>query len=107
MSSLTSLVSRYRYGDLDIDIQSAEVRRGGRLVAMKRLEFHLLRYFVENHGATLSRAELSREVWGYRSMLKTRTIDQHVSLLRQKIERDPKNPQLILTISGVGYKFVG
>jgi two-component system alkaline phosphatase synthesis response regulator PhoP len=97
---------RYQFGDLQIDIRSTEVMREGRLVALSAKEFQLLRYFVENRGATLSRDQLLREVWGYGGQPSTRTVDVHVAWLRQKIERDPKNPQFILTIVGLGYKFV-
>ena len=107
MASLASLVNRYSYHDLDIDVPSAEVKHNGRLVRMTRMEFQLLRYFVDHRGATLSRDELSREVWGYSSSARTRTVDMHVARLRQKIEDDPRNPQRILTIIGSGYKFVG
>ena len=71
------------------------------------MEFQLLRYFVEHRGATISRDELLREVWGYDALPSTRTVDVHIAWLRQKIEKDPKNPQLILTIVGLGYKFAG
>jgi len=98
---------RYQFGDLQIDIRSTEVMREGRAVALSAKEFQLLRYFVEHRGATLSRDELLREVWGYGGQPSTRTVDVHVAWLRQKIEKDPKNPQLILTIVGLGYKFVG
>jgi two-component system, OmpR family, alkaline phosphatase synthesis response regulator PhoP len=98
---------RYKFGDLQIDIRSTEVMRGGHAVALSAMEFQLLRYFVEHCGATLSRDELLREVWGYGGLPSTRTVDVHVAWLRQKIETDPKNPQLILTIVGLGYKFVG
>jgi two-component system alkaline phosphatase synthesis response regulator PhoP len=98
--------ARYQFGDLQIDIRSTEVMREGRPVALSAKEFHLLRYFVEHRGATLSRDELLREVWGYRGQPSTRTVDVHVAWLRQKIEGDPKNPQLIVTVVGLGYKFV-
>jgi two-component system alkaline phosphatase synthesis response regulator PhoP len=96
----------YRFGDLHIDIRSTEVTRAGRAVALSAMEFQLLRYFVEHRGATLSREELLREVWGYGGLPSTRTVDVHVAWLRQKIEPDPKNPQLIVTVVGLGYKFV-
>lgn len=99
--------ARYQFGDLQIDIRSTEVMREGRPVALSAKEFQLLRYFVEHRGATLSRDELLREVWGYGGQPSTRTVDVHVAWLRQKIEKDPKDPQLILTIVGMGYKFVG
>ena len=98
--------ARYQFGDLKIDIRSTEVMREGRAVALSAKEFQLLRYFVENRGATLSRDQLLREVWGYGGQPSTRTVDVHVAWLRQKIEKDPKNPQLILTVVGLGYKFV-
>lgn len=99
--------TRYECGDLELDTRIAEVRRDGSPLPLTTLEFKLLRYFVEHRGATLSRDELSREVWEYRGLPVTRTIDVHVSWLRQKIERDPQNPQRILTVIGLGYKFVG
>jgi two-component system, OmpR family, alkaline phosphatase synthesis response regulator PhoP len=98
---------RYEYGDLQIDIRSTEVRREGRPVTLSAKEFQLLRYFAEHRGATLSRDELLREVWGYGGQPTTRTVDVHVAWLRQKIEKDPKNPQHILTVVGLGYKFAG
>lgn len=99
--------ARYQFGELQIDIRSTEVMREGRPVALSAKEFQLLRYFVEHRGATLSRDELLREVWGFGGQPSTRTVDVHVAWLRQKVEKDPKNPQLILTIVGMGYKFVG
>lgn len=98
---------RYQFGELQIDIRSTEVTREGRPIAMSAKEFQLLRYFVEHQGATLSRDELLREVWGYGGQPTTRTVDVHVAWLRQKIEKDAKNPQLIVTMVGLGYKFVG
>ena len=79
---------RYQFSDLQIDIRSTEVTRHGRPVALSAKEFHLLRYFVEHRGATLSREELLREVWGYGGQPTTRTVDVHVAWLRQKIEKD-------------------
>ena len=98
---------RYQFGDLQIDVRSTEVTREGRSVALSAKEFQLLRYFVEHRGATVSRDELLREVWGYGGQPSTRTVDVHVAWLRQKIEKDPKNPQLIQTMVGFGYKFTG
>ena len=70
-------------------------------------EFKLLKYFVEHRGAALSRDELLNEVWGYNAMPSTRTVDVHVAWLRQKVEDNPRHPQFILTVHGLGYKFVG
>jgi two-component system alkaline phosphatase synthesis response regulator PhoP len=98
---------QYRFGDVQVDIRGAEVRKGQRLVELSALEFKLLKYFIEHRGATLSRDELLNEVWGYDAMPSTRTVDVHVAWLRQKLEDTPRHPQLILTVHGLGYKFAG
>lgn len=96
---------RYQIGPVHIDMRRTEVSRNGRLIPLSAKEFQLLRYFVEHRGTTLSREELLHEVWGYGTLPSTRTVDVHVAWLRQKLENDPKNPQLILTVVGLGYKF--
>jgi len=99
--------SRYRSDSLEVDFRRAEVKRGGTQVDLSAKEFQLLRYFIEHRGATLSRDELLNGVWGYDAMPSTRTVDVHVAWLRRKLETTPRRPQLILTIHGLGYKFVG
>jgi len=95
----------YQFGSVTIDTRSTEVTRDGRVVPMSAKEFQLLRYFVEHPNVTLSREDLLREVWGYGGRPPTRTVDVHVAWLRQKLERDIKNPHFILTVVGFGYKF--
>ena len=94
------------FADISVDFRKAEVSKAGQLLELSAREFKLLKYFVEHRGATLSRDELLNEVWGYNSMPSTRTVDVHVAWLRQKLEDNPKHPQLIITIHGLGYKFV-
>jgi two-component system alkaline phosphatase synthesis response regulator PhoP len=101
------VVSHHQFGSIRIDVRRAEISRDGEPVALSAKEFQLLRYFVEHRGATLSREELLHEVWGYGVAPSTRTVDVHVAGLRQKLENDPKNPQLIVTAIGLGYKFAG
>lgn len=96
---------RYQFGTVQIDVRRTKVLRDARPVILSAKEFQLLRYFVEHRGATLSRDELLREVWGYDAVPSSRTVDVHVAWLRQKLEKDPKNPQFILTVVGLGYKF--
>ncbi|HEV2864442.1 MAG TPA: response regulator transcription factor [Pyrinomonadaceae bacterium] len=96
----------FAFGPVVVDFRSTEVLRDGRPVELSAREFRLLRYFVEQRGATLSRRLLLREVWGYDAETMTRTVDVHVGLLRQKLEDDPKNPRHFLTMRGHGYKFV-
>ena len=97
----------FEAGNLHVDFRRAEVSKDGTLVGLSAREYKLLRYFIEHRGATLSREELLNEVWGYNSMPSTRTVDVHVAWLRQKIEPNPRHPQFILTVHGMGYKFAG
>ena len=90
-----------------MDFRRAEVRKAGALVDLSAREFKLLRHFIEHRGATLSREALLSEVWGYDETPLTRTVDVHIAGLRQRIETNPKSPEYILTIHGLGYKFAG
>jgi two-component system alkaline phosphatase synthesis response regulator PhoP len=96
-----------QYGSLRIDLRGTTVTRDGEPVSLSAREYRLLEYFVTHCGVTLSRDELLREVWGYSTEVFSRTVDVHVGSLRQKVESDSKKPQLILTVPGLGYKFVG
>jgi two-component system alkaline phosphatase synthesis response regulator PhoP len=97
----------YQFGDIRVDFRRAEVVKEGAPMDFSAREFQLLRYFIEHRGATLTREELLNEVWGYNTMPSTRTVDVHVAWLRQKIEPNPRHPQFIVTIHGMGYKFAG
>ena len=99
--------AEYRFGDVTVNFRKAEVVRGGTPLELSAREFLLLKYFIEHREATLTRDELLNEVWGYHSMPSTRTVDVHVAWLRQKIEDNPRHPQYVLTVHGMGYKFVG
>jgi two-component system, OmpR family, alkaline phosphatase synthesis response regulator PhoP len=97
----------YAFGDVRVDFRSAEVTRLGAPVELSAKEFHLLRHFIAHRGLVRSRDDLLNEVWGYDAMPTTRTVDVHVAGLRKKLEANPKAPQFILTLHGLGYKFVG
>ena len=96
----------YRFGDVQIDLRRAEVERDGKFVELSAKEYQLLCYFIEHAGATLSRETLLQDVWAYDEPPATRTVDVHVAGLRQKLEPNPRRPQHILTVHGLGYKFV-
>lgn len=100
-------VGSYSFGSIRIDFRSTEVTREGEPVELSALEFKLLRYFIEHRGATVSRDELLDKVWGYDAMPYSRTVDVHVSWLRQKLEANPSHPEYILTVHRQGYKFAG
>lgn len=93
-------------GPIHADFRRAEVTKAGVPVELSSKELHLLRYFIEHQGATVSRTELLEAVWGYSTIPFTRTVDVHVANLRRKLEADPARPSMILTIHGLGYKFV-
>ncbi len=103
--SAPATTDAFRFADITVDFRKAEVTKGGEPIELSAREFKLLRYFVEHRGATLSRDELLNEVWGYNSTPSTRTVDVHVAWLRQKLEDNPRHPQHILTMHGLGYKF--
>ena len=96
-----------RVGELDIDFRLHQARRGNERVEFTAREFELLRYFVAHVGQIVTREQILNEVWGYEDFPTTRTIDNFVAKLRQKIETSPHEPEHILTIHGSGYKFVG
>jgi two-component system, OmpR family, alkaline phosphatase synthesis response regulator PhoP len=92
-------------GPLRMDVRATEVTRNGTNVELSMREFQLLRHFMEHPGETLSRKELLQQVWGYEDGIFSRTVDVHIATLRQKLEKDPKHPELILTVQRTGYKF--
>ncbi len=96
----------FRFGDVSIDFRRAEVLKNNEPLELSAIEFKLLQFLIENRGAVHSRDKLLDEVWGYDAMPSTRTVDVHVAWLRQKLETNPKHPQYIQTVHGLGYKFV-
>jgi two-component system alkaline phosphatase synthesis response regulator PhoP len=96
----------HKYGPLWVDFGCAEVKRNGSPVYLTNLELRLLRYLIERAGTLVSRDELLRSVWGYNGETLTRTVDMHIHSLRQKLEQDARRPELIVTVKGMGYKFV-
>ena len=97
----------YSFGPIEADFRRAEVKRDGVPIEFSSLELKLLRYLVEHRGSVLTRDELLEKVWGYDATPVTRTVDVHIASLRQKLEPNPSRPEYILTVHGLGYKFVG
>ena len=96
----------YEFDDVLMDLESRTVTKGGDDVTMTRTEFDLLAYFLENEGKALSRDRVMNDVWGTEYYGTQRSLDSFVANLRRKIEKDAHNPLHILTVHGVGYKFV-
>ncbi len=101
----TAMVT-YKFGDCEIDFARMSARRAGVQITLTAHEFKLLKYFVENAERVLSREELLNEVWGYNSYPTTRTVDNQILKLRQKLEQNSNEPRYLQTIYGAGYKFV-
>jgi DNA-binding response OmpR family regulator len=97
----------YRFGDVEADFERFELRRSGTVVHVTRIELKLLAAFVRHRGRVLSRAFLRDEVWGRNAFMTDRVIDTHVVNLRRKIEVDPADPQHVVSVRGVGYRFDG
>lgn len=97
----------HKFGSIRVDFRGTRVTRDGEPVYLTAKEFQLLRYLIERSGTTLPRADILREVWGYDSGTFSRTVDVHVASLRQKLEESPKKPKWIVTVPGLGYKFLG
>jgi two-component system, OmpR family, alkaline phosphatase synthesis response regulator PhoP len=97
----------YEFASIRLDFRLSEVTKNDKPVQLSAREFQLLRYLVERSGSSVPRGELLSSVWGYDAAALTRTVDMHVASLRNKLEENPSNPQLILTVQGVGYKFCG
>jgi len=96
----------YRFAGCEIDFKKMTVQRNGNPVVLTAHEFKLMKFFTENAERVLTREALLNEVWGYNSYPTTRTVDNQILKLRQKLEPDPANPKHLLTIYGAGYKFV-
>jgi DNA-binding response OmpR family regulator len=94
------------FDGININFAKMEVVREGQAVEMTAREFNTLKFLVQNPERVISRDELLSEVWGYQNYPSTRTVDNHILKLRQKLERDPANPTHFRTVHGVGYKFV-
>jgi len=102
-SSLRPSVS---FGEVEVDFARMRATRAGKPVTLTAHEFKLLRFFLDNPERVLSRDELLNEVWGYNAYPSTRTVDNQILKLRQKLEGDPANPVHFCTVHGAGYRFV-
>lgn len=105
-SSRSAAGDLFAFGDVVVDFARMEIARQGVPVVLTAQEFKLLAFMIKNQGRVLTREQLLNEVWGYETYPSTRTVDNHVLRLRQKLEKDPADPIHFRTMHGVGYKFV-
>jgi DNA-binding response OmpR family regulator len=101
-----NLPSELQFGEVSIDFKRFEARKAGKALNMSRKEFGVLRLLAARAGEVLTRDEVLDEVWGYDRYPTTRTVDNHIALLRTKLEDDPSKPRYLITVHGVGYKLV-
>jgi len=100
-------LTRYSFGEIDLDFEKYEAKKGGKRLDLTTLEFHMLKFFIQNRGKVISRDGFLDRIWGEDNVsVSFRTVDSHIANIRKKIEDDPANPKHILSIRGVGYKFV-
>jgi DNA-binding response OmpR family regulator len=99
-------MTSFTFGNVEIDFERHTVMKDGELLDLSAREFDLLKFLISNNGKALSRSEILNEVWGYDYYGTQRTVDNLISNLRQKLETDPDNPEYILTVWGVGYRFL-
>jgi DNA-binding response OmpR family regulator len=95
------------FGDLELRREQGVVLKGGRELSLTKTEFNLLCEFADHAGKVLSRDQLLERVWGYEYLGDSRLVDAHVRRLRVKIEDQPDDPHLIVTVRGIGYRLLG
>lgn len=105
-TSRTAAVNVVSFDGISVDFKKMEVVREGKVVVLTAQEFKTLHFLVQNADRVIGRDELLNEVWGYQNYPSTRTVDNHILKLRQKLERDPASPVHFRTVHGMGYKFV-
>lgn len=105
-SNRQSPSENFRFDDVSVDFTKMELTRAGQPVSLTAQEFKILKFFLQNPDRVISREQLLNEVWGYQNYPSTRTVDNHILRLRQKLEKDPAYPVHFRTVHGAGYKFV-
>ena len=100
-------IEELHFGDVSVFFKRGEATKGGAPIELSPREFTLLRFLAERKGDVVSREQLLTIVWGYDSSSTSRTVDVHIAKLRRKIETSPEEPKFIITVHGMGYKFMG
>ncbi len=103
----TPQMVNFRFGNVEVDFERFEVRKGKKIVHLTAYEFSLLKLLILNKNKVLDRYSILDKVWGEEVYVTTRSVDTHIAHLRKKLEDDPNGPRHILSVHGVGYKFVG
>ena len=102
----TEAFDQYSFGGIKLDFTKYQAFRNEKKISLSSKEFNILKYLIEHEGEAIHRHDLLNEVWGYKAMPTTRTVDNFILDLRKKLEENPSKPEHILSIRGVGYKFI-
>lgn len=97
----------FSFGELTLDFKHYRATKSGEEIELTAKEFEILHYLIAHRGTVVKRADLLDKVWGLEDYPTTRTVDNHILKLRKKIEKDPASPEFIITVHGIGYKFLG
>ncbi|MFP5263565.1 MAG: response regulator transcription factor [Blastocatellia bacterium] len=100
-------IETYTFGEIELNFKKYEAKKDGGEIELSPREFELMKYFIQHRGETITRDQLLDDVWGYDNYPFTRTVDNHIAKLRQKIEQTPADPKYIITVHRVGYRFLG
>lgn len=100
-------LDKYCFATVEIDFKNFRATKGQTPINLTMREFDMMRLFIQRRGNVISRSQFLDEIWGYEKYPTTRTVDIHVAKLRQKLEPKPESPRFILTVHGIGYKFIG
>ena len=100
-------IDDYQFDDVTLNFKRFEATKGGTGLDLSPREFRIMKFLIEHRGEVVSRDQLLNSVWSYNSFPSTRTVDTHIAKLRQKIEHTPNTPKYLITIHGIGYKFIG
>jgi DNA-binding response OmpR family regulator len=100
-------LTTYSFGQIELDFKKYEATKKGEILELTPLEFHLLKLLIKKKGEVLTRDDFLNSVWGEDNLsVSDRTVDSHIANIRKKLEEDPSNPTYIISVRGVGYKFV-
>jgi DNA-binding response OmpR family regulator len=100
-------LTRFGFGNIELDFEKYEAKKAGQKLDLTTLEFHMLKFFIQNKGKVLSRDDFLDRIWGEDNVsVSFRTVDSHIANIRKKIEDEPASPKHILSIRSIGYKFV-
>jgi DNA-binding response OmpR family regulator len=102
-----AVIENFRFGDCVLDFKNYEAKKGGVPLELTPREYGMMELLIKNRGNVVSRNQFLDEIWGYDKFPTTRTVDIHIARLRQKLEENPDSPQFIITVHGLGYKFIG